>query len=106
MAPDYYLLAFTDAELLEILSKPDEWGHFDYVLAKKLLVDRGYNITDALTQELKAQRLNGLAQYEDPIMAGRGSPIGLGGLISSYIVATHKKTLPDGRQVHAYSPAA
>jgi hypothetical protein len=105
--PDYYLLTFTDAELLEILSKPDEWGHFDYVLAKKLLTDRGHNITDASTQQLKSQRLTELAQYEDPPMTGRGgSPIGFGGIISSSIVATHKKTLPDGRQVHAYSPTA
>ncbi len=34
--PDYYLFAFTDAELLDILSKPDEWGHFDYSGVKLL----------------------------------------------------------------------
>ena len=97
--PDYYLLTFTDTELLEILSKPDEWGHFDYVLAKKLLADRGHAITDAYAAQLKAKRLEELAQYEDKPLPGPA-------FFSGYIVATHKKTLPDGRQVHAYSPTA
>ena len=28
---DYYLFAFSDSELIEILEKPDEWGHNDYL---------------------------------------------------------------------------
>jgi hypothetical protein len=74
---DYYLLTFTDTELLEILAKPDEWGHFDCVLAKKPLTDRGHAITDAYTKQLKAKRLEELAQYEDGAMPGPG-------LISGY----------------------
>lgn len=35
---DYYLFEFTDDELFEIISKPDEWGPFDYQLSKKSLV--------------------------------------------------------------------
>lgn len=38
---DYYLFEFTDDELFEIISKPDEWGPFDYQLSKKILSDRG-----------------------------------------------------------------
>jgi hypothetical protein len=38
---DYYLFEFSDAELNEILSKPDEWGDFDYQLAQQLLRERG-----------------------------------------------------------------
>jgi len=98
--PDYYLLTFTDSELLEILAKPDEWGHFDYVLARKLLTDRGHPITNEYTAQLKAKRLEELARYED------NTPMAGPALLSGYIVATHKKTLPDGRQVHAYSPTA
>ncbi|HEX3935455.1 MAG TPA: hypothetical protein VHW43_12295, partial [Puia sp.] len=49
--PDYYLFGFTDQELLEILAKPDEWGAFDYVLARKLLIERGHPITKEFTDE-------------------------------------------------------
>jgi hypothetical protein len=40
--PDYYLLQFTDVELLELVSKPEEWGIFDHALARKMLKERGY----------------------------------------------------------------
>src|SRR3954470_13187763 len=30
---DYYLFSFSDEELIEIISKPDEWGYFDYQLS-------------------------------------------------------------------------
>ena len=101
--PDYYLLNFTDQELLEILARPDEWGPFDYVLARKLLIQRGHPITKEFTDELKAKRLRDLAEFEDTGTSVT-SPIGLGGMVSGYIVATKKKTLPDGSQVPAYSP--
>lgn len=101
--PDYYLFGFTDQELLEILAKPDEWGAFDYVLARKLLIERGHPITKEFTDELKATRLRDLARFEDAGVSMAG-PIGLDGMVSGYIVATKKKTLPDGSQVPAYSP--
>jgi hypothetical protein len=40
--PDYYLFKFTDAELFDIISKPEEWGIFDHALARKIIKDRGY----------------------------------------------------------------
>lgn len=40
--PEYYLFKFTDAELQEILIKPQEWGIFDHALAGKILKERGY----------------------------------------------------------------
>lgn len=60
--PGYYLLSFTDKELLEILVKPDEWGHFDYVLARALLAERGLEIPDETIVQLKQQRLLQLAR--------------------------------------------
>ena len=62
--PGYYLLSFTDKELLEILSKPDEWGHFDYVLARALLAERGLEIPDETIGQMKQQRLLQLAREE------------------------------------------
>src|SRR3984957_3959283 len=60
--PGYYLLSFTDKELLEILAKPDEWGHFDYVLARALLAERGLEIPDETIGLMKQERLLQLAR--------------------------------------------
>src|ERR1700722_14731626 len=60
--PGYYLLSFTDKELLEILAKPDEWGHFDYVLARALLAERGLEIPDETIGQMKQERLLQLAR--------------------------------------------
>ncbi|MFP9100732.1 hypothetical protein ACLI09_16910 [Flavobacterium sp. RHBU_24] len=43
--PDgYYLLDFTDEELHDLVQKKDEWNEFDYLLAKKLLKERGKHV--------------------------------------------------------------
>ena len=60
--PGYYLYSFTDVELLDIVAKPDEWGHFDYVLARELLAERGLPIPDETIEQMKQQRLRQLAQ--------------------------------------------
>ena len=60
--PGYYLFSFTDLELLDIVAKPDEWGHFDYVLARELLTERGLPIPDETIRQMKQQRLRQLAQ--------------------------------------------
>ena len=62
--PGYYLFSFTDPELLDIVAKPDEWGHFDYVLARELLAERGLPIPDETIQQMKRQRLRQLSRQE------------------------------------------
>ena len=42
---DYYLFEFNDDELLGIIKNKDEWGIFDYILAKKILTDHGVELT-------------------------------------------------------------
>jgi len=60
--PNYYLFSFSDIELLDIVAKPDEWGHFDYVLARELLAERGLPIPDETIRQMKQQRRRQLAQ--------------------------------------------
>jgi hypothetical protein len=48
---DYYLFSFSDAELLEIIQKRDEWSSFDFVLAKHILKQRGVAPDQAVIQE-------------------------------------------------------
>jgi len=111
MDPDYYLFSFSDAELMEIVQRPDEWGHLDYVLAKKLLAEKGHLVTPALAEELKQQRMTELARPESThprqifvgyVVAFAG---GFFGLILGYILGYLTKTLPNGQRVYVYPPA-
>ena len=62
--PDYYLLQFSDEELLEVLQKPDEWSYMDHALAKKLLAERGVTVTAAKMEALRQERIMELAKPE------------------------------------------
>lgn len=107
---EYYLLNFTNDELTDIIQKPDEWGHFDYILAKKLLKDRGIEISSESANLLRKKRNEELAKPEISetfwIYAGYISAIlgGFLGLIIGWTLKYHKKTLPDGNRVYSYGP--
>ena|SRR5215211_6634070 len=105
---DYYLFEFTDQELHEIIAKPDEWGHFDYQLAQKLLADRGKEIKPEETQELKSKRIDELTKPEIVknssiiwayILCLFLFPIGL---FMGWNWGYSKKTLPNGQRVYVY----
>ena len=38
--PDYYLLNFSNDELIEVLKNKNDWNYFDQALAQKILLDR------------------------------------------------------------------
>jgi hypothetical protein len=122
----YYLFSFSDAELVEIVTKPDEWGYFDYQLAQKILKDRNYVIDQGMLENLKAKRNDELAK---PKKASASSYVigyfivflGLMTLLSgelnqysfSYLIVTisgligstiykSRKTLPNGEVVFSY----
>lgn len=106
---DYYLLQFSDDELLDILAKPDEWGAFDYQLATALLKKRGIDINREKTDRLKADRYYELARPEGEnarnivgyyIVSILFFPIGW---IIGWIWGYSKKQLPDGYRVYAYN---
>lgn len=106
---DHYLYEFNDDELFDLLSKPDEWNELDYQLAKRILRERGKDVSSDIIQLLKAQRLNELAKPEESaktwIYAVYIFSL-LGGLIGIFLgisLSTDKKTLPDGRRVYTYS---
>jgi hypothetical protein len=105
----YYLFDFTDKELLEIITKRDEWGSFDYVLAQKILKDRGKEITQEVVDLLKENRIKELAKPAENqtawITSGYVFAI-LGGLLGFFIswhLINHKKTLPNGDIVYGFS---
>ena len=105
----HYLFAFTDDELFDLLSKPDEWNALDYQLAKKILRERGREVNDEIIESLKKQRIVELAKPDERnrvwIFIGYVSALfgGLFGIIVGWLLFTYKKTLPDGQRVYEYS---
>lgn len=106
---DYYLLNFTNEELINLLIKSDEWSKHDYLLAQEILKSRGQEINDELLATYKKQRIEELSKPEGhqkgTIIAGYILAF-FGGLIGVFIgwhLYSHKKTLPNGDRVHGYS---
>jgi hypothetical protein len=105
---DYYLFSFSDEELVGVIAKADEWSAFDVVLAKKILNERGNNISEKDISKLQEIRIEVLKTPEPPqttgIILGYICAFG-GGLIGLFIgwyLTTAKKTLPDGEKVYVY----
>jgi hypothetical protein len=105
---DYYLLTFSDDELLEIITKRDEWNDFDFNLAQKLLKERDKEVNPELVKLLEKQRLESLKKPEISqktwIYAGYilGVVSGLLGLFIGLSLMSSKKVLPNGEKVYSY----
>lgn len=122
--PDYYLFQFTDEELIDLISKQDEWSPFDFQLAQKILKNRGKELDSQKIDELRDSRIKDLSAVEkhdtSGIIAGYILVI-LGGalsfiiagyltmlliliglIIGGYIVSS-KKTLPNGERMFKYT---
>jgi hypothetical protein len=113
---DYYLFSFTDDELMDVLTKADEWSAFDVVLARKLLAERGKDISEATISSINEKRIEELKKPEASQLTWViiGYIIALGGIILPFFVsaigffigwhlASYKKTLPDGARVYGYN---
>jgi hypothetical protein len=106
---DYYLFQFTDRELAEIIQKPDEWGSFDYELAKNILHERGIEITEDVESSIMGNRIVELSKSENInpawIILGYLSAFlgGFLGIIIGWILAFYTKKLPNGERVYVYS---
>ncbi|MCD8741429.1 hypothetical protein LT679_12505 [Mucilaginibacter roseus] len=105
---DHYLFAFTDAELMEVITKTDEWSNFDQLLAKRILNERGANLSDQQITEAKQAYIDELKTPEPN--ATRLIIIGyifafLFGAIGAYIgwlISYSKLTLPNGERILRY----
>lgn len=106
---NYYLFSFTNDELIDVISKNDEWNEFDVSLAKKLLKVRGNEISEEKISEMKKERIIELSKPEEGqnryIVLGYIFGV-LGGLLGFFIgwhLMTYKKTLPNGEKIYCYS---
>ncbi len=106
---DYYLFQFTDKELAEIIQKPDEWGSFDYELAKNILHERGIEISEDVESSIMENRIEELSKPENIspvwIILGYLSAFlgGFLGIIIGWMLAYYTKKLPNGERVYVYS---
>lgn len=106
---DYYLLSFSDQELIDVISKSDEWNKFDVSLAKKILKERGKEITEEQISEIIKQRIVELSKPEESqnvyIIIGYICTLldGFLGIFIGWHLLTYKKTLPNGNKIYAYS---
>jgi hypothetical protein len=106
---DYYLFSFTNDELIEILRKPDEWSRQDFLIARKILDDRGEQISEDVINDLKSKRINELGREENEptlsIIAGYilALLLSIVGLFFGLAFLTAKKNIPNGKRVFTYS---
>ena len=109
---DYYLFAFSNAELWELLAQPDAWSSHDVALATRLLRERGETLTDEALLALRTRHTAALAAPDASptgwIVAGYALSV-LGGILGMAIgwsLWRYRKTLPDGRTVPGFSETA
>ncbi len=108
---NHYLFGFTNEELMELLARPDEWNGLDVALASRLLRERGRDLSPEAVQRLRQRRVAELARPADSsrawIAAGYGLALagGLGGLLVGLHLFSHRRILPDGHRVPAFSAA-
>jgi hypothetical protein len=102
---DHYLFEFNDEELLEVVYKADEWSEFDFLLARRILKERGKGIPDHTMEKMNQTRIHELAKPEEIEinLSYAKSMFGIFGALLAWGIITDKKTLPDGQRVYTYS---
>lgn len=105
---DYYLFSFSSQKLREIIAKQDLWSPIDFLLAQKILAERGEGVSPNEVKALQIQRLVelGKAEKSEKIVTSYTSFVdnfGLLSAVSAWDIATSTKTLPNGQQVYTYT---
>lgn len=105
---EYYLLHYSNEELLNVIIHSFEWSEHDVALSKKILQFRNVHIDELYLKEQRELELAELAKPESGqpgwIMVGYVSAIlgGFFGLLIGYFLWKPKKNLPNGKQVFVY----
>lgn len=106
---DYHLFEYSDEELVEIVTKKEEWNKFDYLLAQKILKERGKEINPELLKIINKQRIESLStQEESPswlILIGYASAVFAGflGIFVGAYLMYYKKALPNGDRIYGFT---
>lgn len=104
---DYPLYNFTDMELFDVLEKFDTWSGLDYIMARKILAERGLPVSNDTIDNLKNKRIAFLKQPERlskiQLVFGYIAAIAFGifGTINGADILAEKE-LPDGSSMKKY----
>ena len=106
---DYFLYEYLDEDLVEIVIKKEEWNKFDYLLAQKILKQRGKEVNPELLNVINKQRIKDLSVQEASpkwlIYSGYVFAI-LGGYIGFFIglyIMKFRRALPNGDKIYVYN---
>jgi len=106
---DYYLYSFSDDELMEVITKADEWSPFDFALARKILAGKGKDVSDEAIAAINERRIEELKVPDAPqtywIVVGYICAL-IGGLLGIFIgwyLSSYKKRLPNGDKVYEFN---
>ena len=104
---DHYLYSFSNEELFEIISKPDEWSKQDFLLAKRILHERGVSLSEKDVSDMTWKRIVEIGKPEKGSLfwIAIGYILSLGGLFGFFFGLAYlnaKKILPDGSRVYVY----
>lgn len=106
---DYYLYAFSRQELLDVVAQAHEWNALDVMLAEKLLLEQGVVLSEKEVSVLRDEWIDELSRPEKPptLMITIGYTCSLLGGVLGIIIGRnlmyHKKNLPNGKKIYAYS---
>ncbi len=131
---NYMLFALNNEELLDVIAKPDQWGAYNYNLAKLILEERNTHIdklkVDEIQQEYKKEIHEPRSLNSTWLILGYGFSIlslvavftnnirallvvyafnllpGVLGIILGLYILNTKRTLPDGSQMLSFNDAA
>jgi hypothetical protein len=102
---NYYLLKYSDDELLEIITFKDEWSQYDFLIAKTILLERGINPDNITSERIKQIRLKNESEKEPSprtwLYIGYTSAFlgGILGLVIGFTMWQSKRTLSDGSRI-------
>jgi len=100
---DHYLFAFSDEELIQLISTRDEWSDYDFLLAQRILKERGRVLDDAELASLEERRFQELNKFEEIkpgwLYAGFLFALlgGVFGIMTGWFISSNTKTLPNGK---------
>lgn len=106
---DYYLFDYSDEELIEIVMKKEDWNKFDYLLAQKILKERGKEVQPEVLNLINKQRIKDLSTQEASptwlIIIGYVCAIAGGflGLFIGAFLMNYKKALPNGDRMYGFN---
>jgi len=107
--PSHYLFDFSIDELKNVVKEKDSWSSFDVSLAKKILKDRGFELTSDELSKMQTQRIQQLSEPDKRqslwVILGYISAFfgGAFGIFIGWHLMNHKRILPNGEQVYDYS---